>query len=101
MQSGISLQIWAEVRAMQPEIKIADFSSVEKAWDDYVMSHSQATFFHLMGWQRVLVQTFPYRSFSCVAWRGERISGVLPLFLVRNLPFGHSLVSIPLAVYGG
>src|SRR5262249_33388665 len=37
----------------------------------------------------------------CVARRDGRISGVLPLFLVRNLPFGQSLVSMPWGVYGG
>ena len=86
---------------MPPEIKIEHFSSAEKTWDEYVLRHPQATFFHLMGWQRVLEQTFPYRAFSCVALRDGRISGVLPLSLVRNLPFGQSLVSMPWGVYGG
>jgi FemAB-related protein (PEP-CTERM system-associated) len=86
---------------MPPEIKIEHFSSAEKTWDEYVLRHPRATFFHLMGWQRVLEQTFPYRVFSCVALRDERISGVLPLSLVRNLPFGQSLVSMPWGVYGG
>jgi FemAB-related protein (PEP-CTERM system-associated) len=86
---------------MPSEIKIEHFSSAEKTWDEYVLRHPQATFFHLMGWQRVLEQTFPYRAFSCVALRDGRISGVLPLFLVRNLPFGQSLVSMPWGVYGG
>jgi FemAB-related protein (PEP-CTERM system-associated) len=84
-----------------PEITIETSSAVEKTWDEYVLHHPQATFFHLMGWWRVLEQTFPYRSFSCVAWRDGRISGILPLFLVRNFLCGYSLVSIPLAVYGG
>ena len=86
---------------MPSEIKIEHFSSTEKTWDEYVLHHPQATFFHLMGWQRVLEQTFPNRAFSCVALRDGRISGVLPLFLVRNLPFGQSLVSMPWGVYGG
>jgi FemAB-related protein (PEP-CTERM system-associated) len=86
---------------MPPEIKIEHCSSAEKPWDEYVLRHPQATFFHLMGWQRVVEQTFPYRPFSCIALRDGRISGVLPLFLVRNLPFGQSLVSMPWGVYGG
>ena len=84
---------------MHPEIEIA--VPTDTTWDEYVLSHPQATFFHLTGWRRVLEQTFPYRSLSCVARRDGRISGVLPLFLVRNLPFGRSLVSTPLSVYGG
>jgi hypothetical protein len=89
------------VYLMLHEITIELFSSTEKTWDEYVLRHPQATFFHLMGWQRVLEQTFPYRAFSCVAFRDGRISGVLPLSLVRNLPFGQSLVSMPWGVYGG
>jgi FemAB-related protein (PEP-CTERM system-associated) len=89
-------------KAMQPEIElIKHYTSVEKTWNEYVLRHPSATFFHLMEWGHVLEQTFPYRPFSCVAWREGRISGILPLFLVRNLPFGHALVSTPFAVYGG
>jgi FemAB-related protein (PEP-CTERM system-associated) len=54
-----------------------------------------------MGWGRVLAQTFSYRSFSCMAQRDGRITGILPLFLVPHFPFGSSLVSAPFAVYGG
>lgn len=71
------------------------------AWDDYVRQTPGATFFHLSGWQRVLEATFPYRSYSCAAVSGRGIEGVLPLYRVRTLPTGHSLVSTPLAVYGG
>jgi FemAB-related protein (PEP-CTERM system-associated) len=86
---------------MPPTITIETSSAVEKTWNEYVLRHPQATFFHLMGWWRVLERTFPYRSVSCVAWQDGHISGLLPLFLVRHLPFGYSLVSLPLAVYGG
>lgn len=83
-----------------PEIKPNE--EIEDAvWDQYVLSHPQGTLFHLSGWQRVLESTFSFRSFSCAAVKEGRITGVLPLFLVRHLPFGHSLVSAPLAVYGG
>jgi hypothetical protein len=65
------------------------------------MCHPRATFFHLTGWQHVVEKTFAYRSFSCAARCNGQITGVLPLFLVRHLPFGYALVSTPLAVYGG
>lgn len=71
------------------------------AWDEYVLKNPAATLFHLSGWQRILEKTFSYRCFSLAATKGEAISGILPLFLVKNFPFGHSLVSTPLAVYGG
>jgi FemAB-related protein (PEP-CTERM system-associated) len=78
-----------------------DHDPAADEWDAYVMHHTPATFFHLTGWQRVVEKTFAYRSFSCAARCNGRITGVLPLFLVRQLPFGHALVSAPLAVYGG
>ena len=41
------------------------------------------------------------RSCALVARRDNQICGVFPLSLVRSLLFGNSLVSSPLAVYGG
>jgi FemAB-related protein (PEP-CTERM system-associated) len=38
---------------------------------------------------------------SLVALRGRKIIGVFPIALVRNRFFGPSMVSLPLAVYGG
>lgn len=86
---------------MATEIHILDGSHADAEWDEYVKSHPQSTFFHLMGWRRALEKTFSYKSYSCLAEIDGRITGVLPLFKVRVLPFGHSLVSSPFAVYGG
>lgn len=91
----------ARLKIMSSEIKIENATAVGKQWDEYVLQHPQSSFFHLSGWGRVLEKTFPYGSFSCAAVRAGRVCGVLPLFSVKNLPFGHSLVSAPLAVYGG
>jgi FemAB-related protein (PEP-CTERM system-associated) len=50
---------------------------------------------------RVLGSTFPYRPMSAMAVEGGKVRGILPLFLVQNLPSGRSLVSTPFGVYGG
>ncbi len=71
------------------------------AWDAFVLGHPQGTFFHRTGWQRVLTRALPYRPVSLMARRDGRIVGVLPLSRVPTLPVGESLVSIPLAAYGG
>jgi FemAB-related protein (PEP-CTERM system-associated) len=86
---------------MSSKIRIEDSGSAGEVWDEYILSHPKGTFFHLIGWQRVLEKTFQYPSFSCVAKRNGRVCGVLPLFRVKLFPFGHSLISSPLAVYGG
>jgi len=80
---------------------ISDLSEFLLDWDEYALAHPEGTIFHLLGWARVLEKTFEYKPFYCIARRGEVVCGILPLFQVRNLPFGHSLVSLPLAVYGG
>ncbi len=85
---------------MPPEITL-DRTPADAEWDTYVMRHPRATFFHLTGWQHVVEKTFAYRSFSCATRCNGHITGVLPLFLVRHLPFGYALESAPLAVYGG
>jgi FemAB-related protein (PEP-CTERM system-associated) len=85
-------------------------------WDDYVLRHPQGTFFHLIGWKRVLEDSFGHRSFYLVAEKekGESarkqvdravskksIVGVFPLFSIKSLLFGRSMVSVPFANYGG
>jgi len=70
-------------------------------WDSYVSGHPEATLFHGTGWQRVLERTFGYRPHHSLARRGSSVCGVLPLYSVPTLPFGHALVSTPFAVYGG
>jgi FemAB-related protein (PEP-CTERM system-associated) len=89
MNEQLTTQVTSDLRALLPN------------WDDYALAHPEGTIFHLLGWARVLEKTFQYKPFYCIARRKEGICGILPLFRVRNLPFGHSLVSLPLAVYGG
>ena len=86
---------------MQSTITVEHSWPDRQAWDTYVLQHPQATFFHLLGWQQVIGQSFRYRAFPCVARRNGRLCGVLPLALIRTLPFGRALVSAPQAVYGG
>jgi FemAB-related protein (PEP-CTERM system-associated) len=70
-------------------------------WDEFVGAHPAGTFFHLWGWRDVLTRSFDYEPYYICAEEGGEILGVLPLFLVRSLLFGKSLVTIPLGVYGG
>lgn len=73
----------------------------EQDWDRFVLSSPFGTFFHLSGWRRVVEKVFGHRHFPLVAIREGRICGVLPIARVRNPFFGDSLISVPLAVYGG
>lgn len=71
------------------------------AWDDFVDHCMDATFFHRIGWRRVITEAFGHDCHYWLAERDDEIVGVLPLVRVRSLLFGDNLVSMPFGVYGG
>ena len=71
------------------------------AWEAFVFGCPEATFFHRIGWREILENVFNHRTHYLIARRGEKIVGVLPLARVKSVLFGHALVSLPFAVYGG
>lgn len=75
--------------------------SYREQWDAYVRQSDGASFFHLTGWMDAVERVFRHRPHYSLAVRDDRICGILPLFEVKSRLFGHSLVSIPYAVYGG
>ncbi len=73
-------------------------------WDDYVHNHPSGTVFHLFAWKQVIEQSFQHKSHYLIAIEDQEdtvVCGVLPLFEIRSLLFGHSLVSVPFAEIGG
>ena len=71
-------------------------------WDAYVHKTDDATFFHLSGWHRVISRSFGHKPHYLQAVDADdNTRGILPLFEVKSLVFGHSLVSTPFCVYGG
>ncbi len=73
----------------------------EPRWDAFVEAAPDATFFHLSGWRKVIETAFKHRTYYLMAERGETITGVLPLTLVKTKLFGASLISNAFCVYGG
>jgi FemAB-related protein (PEP-CTERM system-associated) len=71
-------------------------------WDAFVDACEEATFFHRAGWYRVIRDSFGHRPrYLAAEDTAGGLQGILPLFEVRSLMFGHSLVSTPFCVYGG
>ena len=70
-------------------------------WDAYVHAHANSSFSHLRAWADVLTNSLGHKCESLLANDGEEIRGVLPLFHVKSLLFGSSLVSAPAANAGG
>ena len=81
------------------QVKICE--SYDSRWDEFVLAHSAGTFFHQWKWREIISTAFGYEPYYLLAEEKGEVQGVLPLFLVRSLLFGRSLVAIPLAVYGG
>jgi len=72
-----------------------------EGWSSLVNASPEATFFHRIEWRELIEDVFRHRTHYLVASRGGALSGILPLAEVRSRMFGHSLVSLPFAVYGG
>jgi len=92
--------------AVQPaarpaSVQIEEADLGDSRWDPYCSSRPEATLFHGMPWQRAAARTFGYRFRGLLATREGRVAGILPLFQIPGLPIGCSLISTPLAVYGG
>ena len=73
----------------------------EAAWDRFVESMPDGTFFHRAGWATVIERAFGHATHYCFAERDGAITGVLPLGRVKTLLFGDTLISNPFCVYGG
>ncbi len=72
------------------------------AWNAFVETHAEGTFFHLAEWQYVLKRAFGHPTHYLLAEsRGGELRGVLPLAHVKSKLFGNALVSTPFCVYGG
>jgi FemAB-related protein (PEP-CTERM system-associated) len=73
----------------------------EAIWDRFARSAPDGTFFHQLGWRWLVERVFGHRAHYLMARRGAEITGILPLFEMKSLLFGHSLVSVPFAIGGG
>lgn len=85
---------------MSMSVKRLD-ADAKASWDAYVDRHPDATFFHRVGWMRVLEEAFGHRTHYLYAEENGVIQGILPLAQVKSLLFGNTLSSTPFCVYGG
>ena len=71
------------------------------AWDQFLKTMPNGTFFHCAAWADVLFRAFGHTSLHAFAERDGAITGILPLAHVKSALFGNSLISSPFCVYGG
>ena len=91
-----------EARAEAAPIVVRSFrDSDRRRWEEFVFACPAATFFHRIGWREIYEEVFRHRTHYLLAERGGELAGVLPLVQMKSMVFGHALVSLPFAVYGG
>ena len=86
-------QLPVRVRSFAPEMA--------EEWDRFVLGQPGGTLFHLVSWKRAIERTFGYEPCYLYAERGGEITGVAPVFAIKNWIVGRCLVSTPYAAYGG
>jgi FemAB-related protein (PEP-CTERM system-associated) len=70
-------------------------------WETFLKNSPSATIFHTLAWHDAVRDTFGHDPLYLMAYSGDRLEGILPLFQVRSILVGTMLVSVPYAVYGG
>jgi hypothetical protein len=64
-------------------------------WDTRVCTFPDATIFHSAAWARVLIESYGFIPFYCVAYKGKDIAGILPLMETRDILGRKKSVSLP------
>jgi FemAB-related protein (PEP-CTERM system-associated) len=82
-------------------VQVDCIDGADPAWDRFVESQPEATFFHLSSWKTVIEESFGHRCHYLVARQAGVVVGILPLTHVRGRLFGNSLLSNAFCVYGG
>jgi FemAB-related protein (PEP-CTERM system-associated) len=85
---------------MAPRCRALD-QNAEAAWDAFVDTQPDASFFHRSTWRHVIEHAFGHRTHYVLAECDGAITGVLPLVHLKSHLFGNTLISNPFCVYGG
>ena len=73
----------------------------EEAWQHFVEASPQAPLAHQLGWLNGVQKTYGHTPYYLSSVGGSAVTGVLPLFFMRNPLFGRFLVTAPYLTYGG
>ncbi|HVY17546.1 MAG TPA: FemAB family XrtA/PEP-CTERM system-associated protein [Rhodopila sp.] len=71
------------------------------AWDRFVLSQPNGTFFHLSGWTRAIEAAFGHRTLHYFTERDGQVTGIMPLVWIKTRLFGDTMISMPFRGYGG
>lgn len=82
-----------------PEVRLR--STPPEAWDGFVRHDPRGSFCHLAGWGEVFRSVLGLEPLFLVSGPDDAPDGVLPVYRMKRLPWGTSLVSVPYLNYGG
>ncbi len=87
---------------MNEAVTVERYSPSRKQdWENFISCHPAATIAHDLRWKAVVEETYGHRHFYLIAFRERQVIGVLPLFLIKSIIFGRSLVTSPYLTFGG
>jgi len=71
------------------------------AWDEFVSTHGQGSFYHRYAWREINAACFGHASSYLAAVEGTTIVGVLPIVRIKSRFFGKIACSLPFVNFGG
>lgn len=64
-------------------------------WNELILKFNNYSFFHTKEWANVLVKSYGYRPAYFTIFSDNKISAVIPSFIVKSFLTGNRLVSLP------
>lgn len=72
----------------------------QEVWDDYVLSHSEASPYHLWAWRNSVAQSYKHEPLYFVAEEKHDITGIFPLFHLKFPGMVNELTALPFCDVG-
>lgn len=82
------------------DIRLANIADKGK-WDEYILSHPDASPYHLFAWKMAVEDAYKHRGYYLIAEENEQLQGVLPLVYLKPPLLSGQLVSLPFCDMGG
>lgn len=70
-------------------------------WNEFVANHVIDNHAYNWHWQEIIYKTFGHKTYYLIASKNNKTTGILPLFLVKSILFGKSIISVPYINGGG
>ncbi|BBO88547.1 FemAB family XrtA/PEP-CTERM system-associated protein [Desulfosarcina ovata] len=80
-------------------IRLAEESDRQR-WDEFVLSHPNASPYHLLAWKKAIETGYKHKCHYLIAEKHNKIVGILPLVQLRLFPFINEMVALPFCDVG-